>query len=156
MNAPNPYHLLAMNNIYDERLVLFGVIFTLIVVLSYLFIRLRKEKYLDKTFWIYDLSLLSTLIPFILPKMHERYFFTAALFLLLLGFLDNKMLIPAILIQISSILSYLNYFIYSPVDLTLIAFYINIPIVGWMIGRYILVIQSRQKAFQRLETPGIS
>ena len=50
------------------------------------------------------------LMPFLLPKMHERYFFVADLMTLTLAFVDPRLWVTVPLFQVGSLLSYLPYF----------------------------------------------
>lgn len=47
-----------------------------------------------------------TVMPFVLPKMHDRYFIVADLFIFALAWIDRRFLWAAIAIQVSSGLSY--------------------------------------------------
>ena len=136
MNAPNPYHLLSWYIHYDERIVIAGVGFACIIVLLLAGWRIIKKTITIPRDFLYDLAMFSFLIPFLLPKMHERYFFVTCVFIMLLSLLDRKMLIPAILIQASSTLSYLTYLANFRMDLTLIAFLINIPVLVCLLAAY--------------------
>ena len=51
-------------------------------------------------------------------------------------FLDRKTIWPAILVEISSLLSYINWLYDLPVNLTEISFWINIGLVLWIILWY--------------------
>ena len=49
-------------------------------------------------------------MPYVLPKMHERYFFVADVFTLALALTDPRLWATAVLFQIGSLVSYLQYF----------------------------------------------
>jgi Gpi18-like mannosyltransferase len=51
-----------------------------------------------------------TLMPYVLPKMHDRYFFPAEIFLIVLAAIRTEFILPAALLECSSLLCYLNYF----------------------------------------------
>lgn len=49
-------------------------------------------------------------LPYVLPKMHDRYFFAAEVLLAILTCVDLKFLLPAVLLTVSSLISYIGYF----------------------------------------------
>lgn len=55
------------------------------------------------------LSLLT--MPYIMPKMHDRYFFPAEVFLSILACVDIEFLAPAALVISASLISYIGYFL---------------------------------------------
>lgn len=57
------------------------------------------------------LSLSAFTAPFVLPKMHERYFYIGDTLLLVLGLVDSRFLLPAGLAQIAAVLVYAPYLI---------------------------------------------
>ena len=62
-------------------------------------------------------------IPFLLPEMHERYFYLADIFSIIAAFYFPRLLFVAIVVQLSSLLSYAPYFLHTQVvDLTYVAF----------------------------------
>jgi hypothetical protein len=57
-------------------------------------------------------------MPYLLPTMHERYFFVADVMTLILAFVIPRMWVAAPLFQVGSLLSYLPYFglsVHAPV-----------------------------------------
>jgi Gpi18-like mannosyltransferase len=52
----------------------------------------------------------AAVMPYVLPKMHERYFFVADVFSLALALTVPRLWTTAVLFQIGSLLSYLQYF----------------------------------------------
>lgn len=143
MNAPNPYILLAGDAHYSMRAVLLGVAFAGFCTLIYMIFRFQKDKYIPSDFYIYDATLLSMILPFVLPKMSERYFFLAAFLLFIIAFKNKRFLVPAILIQASSILSYISFARLIPIDTTVIAFFINCIVVFLVIVEYFREINFR-------------
>lgn len=51
-------------------------------------------------------------MPYIMPRMHERYFFCAEVFLCLLSCVDLAFCLPAALVLSASLIEYSNYFLY--------------------------------------------
>jgi Gpi18-like mannosyltransferase len=136
MNAPSLFFPLGKMGLYSESMVWIGLGITACFVALYLIYRLRKPFRQETLFYLYDACYLTFLIPFFLPKMHDRYFFPATLFFLVMLFLDRKTIWPAILVEISSLLSYINWLYDLPVNLTEISFWINIGLVLWIILWY--------------------
>lgn len=136
MNAPSLFYPLGAIGLYSENLVWIGLAIAACFVVIYLIFRFKNFNQHNSFFYLYDACYLTFLIPFFLPKMHERYFFPATLFFLLMLFLDRKTIWLATLVEISSLLSYINWLYALPVNLTEIAFWINIGLVLWIILWY--------------------
>ena len=109
MRAPNLYLFIHTEPNYEQK-VLIGMIVTMLVVLTYVLLRWLKWKDLSRTSLVFDAAMLAFLIPFFLPKMHERYFFLAGLLLIVLAFYHPRMIWAALMIQASSLLSFIPYF----------------------------------------------
>lgn len=50
-------------------------------------------------------------MPYVLPKMHDRYFFPAEVFLSIAACFETSLILPTALILASSLISYSNYFL---------------------------------------------
>jgi Gpi18-like mannosyltransferase len=63
------------------------------------------------------------LVPFVLPQMHDRYFYAGAVFTMICVLVDRAYLVPAVVLQITAMLSYTGMlFVAAPaVPLTLVA-----------------------------------
>ncbi|HWQ04816.1 MAG TPA: glycosyltransferase 87 family protein [Longilinea sp.] len=109
LHAPNFYSFINPGNHVELKLAI-GIILTGLVVSAYIVLRWLKWKDLSDISLCFDAVFFTTVIPFFLPKMHERYFFTAGLFLLVLALFNYKYLWAFILMQATSLLSYLPYF----------------------------------------------
>jgi Gpi18-like mannosyltransferase len=109
LRAPNLYLFLPSDPNFELKKWL-GIGFTGILVLLYLLFRFYKKKELSYIALSFDAALLTTFIVFFLPSMHERYFFTASVFLIVLALFYPKMIWASILIQASSLISFIPYF----------------------------------------------
>lgn len=110
-NAANPY--IFLNSAANHDLVNWiGLGVTTLAMLLYLGVRWFKWKDVSPKSMLYDLSVLTLLLPFLLPKMHDRYFLPAAVFLLLLTFLDFRVIWAALLCQLALLFSYVPYFLH--------------------------------------------
>jgi Gpi18-like mannosyltransferase len=67
---------------------------------------------------VFVAALSAALMPYLLPKMHDRYFFVADIMTLTLAFVDPRLWVLFPLFQVGSLLSYLPYFglsVHAPV-----------------------------------------
>jgi Gpi18-like mannosyltransferase len=76
-----------------------GVIYVLVVRM----VELTPERIVTAA------ALFAILVPFLLPGMHERYFFLADVLTLVLAVYRPRLWFVAILVELSSLLSYLPY-----------------------------------------------
>ncbi len=103
-NAPNLYQWLP--NEHYHMFVRAGIGFSLMMVSFYIFIAYKSEKIITEEMLI-KLSLVLTLIvPFFTPKMHERYFFPADLISIVYAFYFPKYFYFPIAIGLVSFFSY--------------------------------------------------
>lgn len=107
LQAPNLYHWIS--NDYFSFFYNAGILFTILVALAGCFFVYHSKRKMDDQL-IIKLALASALlIPFFLPKMHERYFFLADILSVLYAFYNpKKIYIPFLIIAISSF-SYIPY-----------------------------------------------
>jgi Gpi18-like mannosyltransferase len=104
--APNFYVFFEDPKYYSTFAVSIGLVVAAIIGLAYLFLRWRKYPRMSDTGYFLDGITITFLFPFVLPLMHDRYFFIAAMLLFVLAFLDKRFIWPAVLIQVSSMISY--------------------------------------------------
>lgn len=139
-NQANEYHFLTLNapNIYqwipNQFFGLFhtagimlaaGVTLTLILAL-YLYVKHMPKQML------LSCCLLILTVPFVLPQMHERYFYPAEIFSLLVAFIVPRLFWLPIIIQITSFFAYTPLLLQvpPPISLGLLPFGMLIAIVG--------------------------
>jgi len=109
MHAPNPWRIIAGLKLVDYNtglllgLAAAGVAGLIVAVGS-----LRLERSPRTIVLVAALS--GALMPYLLPKMHERYFFVADIMTLTLAFVIPSAWVTAPLFQVGSLLSYLPYF----------------------------------------------
>jgi Gpi18-like mannosyltransferase len=105
-NAPNIYQWIP-NHFYDV-VVPIGFSLTVFSILILVYSVLQSSIKIDKTRLIH-LALASTLLmPYLLPKMHERYFYPADILSIVFGFYLPQYYWVAIAVQFSSLMSYLG------------------------------------------------
>ncbi len=137
MNAPNIFYLFSDEKYYSHISVLIGLFLAGVFTVFFIVYRMKIPAQPKPQIVLWDASFFGFFIPFLLPEMHERYFFTFALFILLMAFLlDTKALIAAFLAQVASVFSYLRFLYAIPVNLSLIAFFINLVLAVWIFILY--------------------
>ncbi|MCB2292767.1 hypothetical protein LGK95_04350 [Clostridium algoriphilum] len=133
-NAPSIYQWFTSSFFSNTTLIgNIGIMFTLVVVLSIIYVSFRYIKVI-KYENVIELSLLfAVIIPFLLPRMHERYFFMADIISLLYAFCFPRKLYVAIIIPLVSLFCYFpflyNTSIDSIVDLSIVLFVIIIDLI---------------------------
>lgn len=142
MNAPNLYAFIS-NDQFSTK-VLIGTVVAIVLTLTYVVLRWKKWKDLSPTALCFDAVIFTTMIPFLLPKMHERFFFTACLFMIVLAFYDRRMVVPAILIQFSSIFSYIPYLTNGSDIWVRFATILNLAVIFLFFSLYRDFIRSKQ------------
>lgn len=109
MEAPNIIQLVEQYTFIPDNIVI--VVATAMAVISGLmlsFLPLRT-KLQNAEFDLKLLTLCLVIIPYVLPKMHERYFFPADIFSYILFIVKPSYWPLALGIQVSSVLAYGNY-----------------------------------------------
>lgn len=124
LNAPNLYQWVP--NSAFEYLNSAGIYMTMAFIVGIFIISLLYKKYSNR-----DILLLSSImlfvVPFLLPQMHERYFFTATVFTFILAVAIPKLrfIIIAIVMQITTLLSYIptlfSYTFAMPISFSILA-----------------------------------
>ena len=121
MSIPNLYAFLG--NVASEPLGDAGVIFAGGAVLMLLYALYRKE---------YIGLLFAILMPFILPHMHERYYFLADIVSVVFAFYFPKKLYAAVIMCVSSACATANYLfglVYYPQQLLAVAILISLVLL---------------------------
>ena len=96
---------------YDSQLAMFGVIaaFVLILLVYLLTLSRRRRKGLRNEDFLVAALLFTVGVPLFLPQMHDRYFFMADVFAVVLGLSRLKFLPAILLTQFASLLGYHAY-----------------------------------------------
>ncbi|MBD2345017.1 hypothetical protein [Anabaena subtropica] len=85
-----------------------GVIGTIFVILLLAYIVYKNKQEITQERLIYLATLSVLLLPYILPKMHQRYFYPADICSIILAFYLPQYRWIAIVVQLSSLFSYLG------------------------------------------------
>ncbi len=139
--APNFYVLFEDPKYYSTFAVSIGLVVASIIGLVYLYLRGRKFPQISDNGYFIDGITITFLFPFVLPLMHDRYFFIAAMLLFVLAFLDKRFIWPAILIQASSMISYFqSWHVLMP-----LAVAINTILAVWLIVLFVRNMKSENQ-----------
>ena len=111
-----------------------GILLTALVVLLIAVLVYKSRVDITKDLLVYLANFSVLIVPFLLPKMHERYFFPADIFAIIFAFYFSKYWYTPMIIGLASSLAYLN-FLYgvTPIPLTWLAFALLLLIIvlGW-------------------------
>lgn len=105
MDSPNLYYF--MSNEHYRVIAVAGAAVTVAVCLVYAFASRWRQVVLTPRFLLLAATLSVAMVPFLLPKMHDRYFFAADLVSIGLALSDRRRWFVAAGFQISSSLAYL-------------------------------------------------
>jgi Gpi18-like mannosyltransferase len=145
-SAPNLYVWLPQN-LFDMLLPA-GLVWASAVILIFVLFAYKARPQMSPGLLI-DLSTISVLlIPYILPKMHQRYSFPADIFSIVFGLSHPRYLIVPIFVQLVSLLSYLPYlFGYGVVSTPVLAIIQLVPLV-MVVHHYLSSLHSKDEANQ--------
>ncbi len=107
LNAPSFYALIdnSVNYLFNPVGIILAIMLVLMAVMAIYKLRPRLDPDL-----LVGLSAACLLfVPYILPKMHERYFYPAEVFYTLLAFFRPRLSFVAVALQIAALATYNNY-----------------------------------------------
>lgn len=132
--APNLYQWIStqQSNWYPV-----GVVFTALVVFAIAFFIYKSRVDITEDLLVYLATFSVLIVPFVLPQMHDRYFFSADVIAVIFAFYFPKYWYTPVVISLVSFLAYFP-FLYqiTPVPLPLLAVFLLILIV--VLGRKLL------------------
>jgi len=115
MNAANPYVVIQtiLPNSFDVG-VKVGLVLAVVVALALVaaFVRRGREPSRDRLLMMATLSL--TVMPYVLPEMHERYFFPASAMAFLLAVARPRAWPVVVLIQFADLCAYTQFLLLAP------------------------------------------
>ena len=144
-NAPNLY--IFMSTVPYKYGTIIGLIFAILIVGSWIWLNARARLDINHKSMIL-MSLVSVaLVPLVLPKMHDRYFYPADIFSLLTAFYISELWFAPILYQIISMSAYLVTISGAPILLLQIAAVLNVIIAGFLVWEQVRLcdIDNRKK-----------
>jgi Gpi18-like mannosyltransferase len=131
--APNLYSFLPATPPGYTAIVWTGLGIALIVTLGYVYLRWRKWMDLGDISLSFDAAFFTLFVPFLLPKMHDRYFFTACVFLFILFFFEPRTVGLTLLGQVSSTIAYIVFLTDFPEVFTKIAaIFTMLLVIRWI------------------------
>jgi len=107
MNAPNVY--LWLDNSYYSTFVNAGILFTLALVIIGAFAFMESKINLDHDVMIILATISVLILPFFLPKMHDRYFYPADVLSIVYAFYFPKYYYIPIAIGLISLMTYIAF-----------------------------------------------
>jgi len=134
-NAPNLY--IFMSAIPYNLGLMIGLVVAALIIGYWVWLNVRaKSDSSHRTLIL--MSLVSVaLVPFLLPKMHDRYFYPADIFSLLAAFYMPELWFVPILYQVISTLAYVVFLFNAPPLLTQIAAVLNTLTIGFLIWKQV-------------------
>ncbi len=108
MHATNFY--VYFSNNYYEIVMPAGLLATSFAFLILIALVIFSKRQPTPLFWLTYTPLFLFLAPMILPKMHDRYFYAAAVFMLVLMVTEWKAWYLAVVLQLTSVLTYSYFF----------------------------------------------
>lgn len=107
LNAPNVFALFPHASFQTFSFI--GLVFAALVCGLLIWSAIRIPGPLKSDQILLFAVLVSLSLPFVLPKMHERYFFTAALISILLPFYYPRLRLVPLALQVTSLLTYTSF-----------------------------------------------
>lgn len=151
MDAPNLYEWIP-NHYY--RWYPLGIIFTILVVLAIALYVYKSRVDITSNVLVHLATFSTLIVPFFLPRMHERYFFPASIMAIIFAFYFPKYWYTAVVIGLVSTLAYLRYlYEVAPVPLPLLAVFtlLLVAVLAWKLMR---TIEHQRPATDPAEEPG--
>ena len=109
IEAPNPWKIIGALELIDYRTGVFiGFAAAAVTTLTIAISALRLQPGARTILLVATLS--AALMPYLLPKMHDRYFFVADVMTLTLAFVNPRLWATLPLFQVGSLLAYMAYF----------------------------------------------
>jgi Gpi18-like mannosyltransferase len=123
MNAPNLY--IFMTGIPYNLGTIIGIAAAILILGYWIWLNVRSKSDLGRNVLLLMGLVSVALVPFVLPKMHDRYFYPADVFSLLAAFYMPELWFVPILYQVISTLAYMVFLFNVPVVATEIAAVLN-------------------------------
>jgi Gpi18-like mannosyltransferase len=134
MNAPNLYFFLSQNT-YQVSLSI-GIPLAGLILLSWVLVYGLRHYEFTKSILMISALISVALVPFLLPKMHDRYFYPADVFSLLAAFIVPGLWFLPIAFQAISLLAYLPYLFGVPSERAIpLAVIINVVTIGFLLWK---------------------
>jgi Gpi18-like mannosyltransferase len=151
MKAPNLY-LFVTNEQYIPGLYI-GIGLTVISAFLWAAGYAHKIRKINREIIILCAAVSVSIIPFLLPKMHERYFYLMDVLTFLLVFFIPRLWIPAVGAQLVSGITYIVFLVISPQKpspplgavLLMLAALINTLLIGYLLWQQFVFVRDAKK-----------
>jgi Gpi18-like mannosyltransferase len=151
MKAPN-WYLFISNDLYTPVLYI-GIAITVLSTLLWATGYAIKIKDMNRETMVFCATVSVAMIPFLLPKMHERYFFLMDVFTFILAFYIPRMWIPTVGSQLVSGMTYFVFLVISPQKppsplgavFLILAVFINTFLIGYLLWRQYRFVQDQNQ-----------
>jgi Gpi18-like mannosyltransferase len=148
-NAPSFYQWLPANAPGYWKWI--GIILAGIVVLAVAALAWRSKQNITGGILLKIALVFALAIPFLLPEMHERYFYLADVLSILYAFYFPRLFFVAILVQLCSLLSYAPYLMNTQiVGLSYVAFFELVTIIIVFVDLILALYPSMRKKIDTL------
>lgn len=108
-NVANPWQWFYLTQRSDRAGMILGLLLTVIAAACLTYVGYTRQK-LSKH-WLFFFATVSLLVfPYVMPKMHDRYFLPGQVFLVILACYDERFILPAALFESALLLPYCLYF----------------------------------------------
>ncbi len=107
MNSPTIFAFVP--NRYFDVAVPLGVLFAAICCVGLVWYAIKGNWELNQEDIIFFVVTIAVVLPYVLPKMHERYFYPATMFSILFFFFNPRLKLIPLALQVTSLLSYLPF-----------------------------------------------
>ncbi|MCC8123044.1 MAG: conjugal transfer protein TraL [Oscillospiraceae bacterium] len=111
LNAPSVHALVPADmSAYTDMFARLGIVAAFVMVFVLLGLFWIHRRRLTAEMLLMGGVILAIGVPFLLPYMHDRYFFLADVLALCLACVRARGILPAVLVQVASLRAYYNYF----------------------------------------------
>jgi len=131
-NAPNLYTFVP-NGYYEPGLVI-GLIVAFCTLAAWIIFTALDKRDLTRERMVLLTLISVSLTPFVLPKMHDRYFYPADALSLIVAFYNPNLWFVPILFQLSSGLAYTVYLLGTSIGLVKIGAIINTVLIAYLLA----------------------
>ena len=133
LNAPNLY--IFFPDTYSQVGIYIGLLIATVGICSWIILSIRNKIVLDQKMLVLIALISVAITPFLLPEMHERYFYPADVFSLITAFFIPELWFLPLTYQVISGLSYTVFMLHASVNNVVIAASINTAGVVFLLRR---------------------
>jgi Gpi18-like mannosyltransferase len=131
MNAPNLWFIF-LNDRHQLRAT-FGILIAALLVLYWIYVTIKKDRAMNNNKLVLYAMLAVTLTPFLLPKMHDRYFYPADVLSIVLAFYWPALWFIPVLYQVISFIPTSHYLFDTSADIIVFSSLLNIFAIAFLL-----------------------